>query len=555
MNKKFTKFTGLFLALMLMLSFCITAYAANTGDTGSKKNPIVITTAQELDAFAAAVNGGEDFAGKYIVLGNDITVSNGFSPIGSKDFPFSGNFDGNGKTLSGFNIECDYAGFFAYISGARINNLTVSGEFSAGTYAGAVAAYAKNSIIENCKCASGVYANKYAGGIVGYISSGKIIGCSSSSAAAVGGYEDSTGGIAGFSGAVISNCENNSYTFGVKNVGGIAGTATGDILYSANLVAVYSSASNLGGIAGLSEGNIKNCRNSGRIIPDSSDIGNTGGIVGVIRNGNIEECISSSAVAATGNFSGGIAGYVSDGNITNCLVTGSVSNTGSFAGGIFGFSLRSNITKCVTLSTVAAKDSTNGAVGGVSQGTVSDCYYINTITKATATGSASAAAVSESDFTSTAVLAALDFNDVWVINELHASYPLLKNVSYHTLINTSSKEATCEEDGFFKGECSVCKESVNTVIPATGHSYVVVSSKNPTCTSAGYEDVLCKTCDGTKTTDIPATGHTDADANNICDDCNTDLKTDASDTGEKSFFDKIADFFKAFIEWLKNLFN
>lgn len=551
MKKNFTKITGLFLAVIMMLSMGIVAFA---GEEGSKENPIVISTAAQLDAFAAEVNGGESYFGKYIVLGDNISVSADFSPIGNKENAFSGNFDGNGKTISDIYVDLagDYAGLFAYVKDAHISNLTVSGEFAAKSYAGAIAAYAVNSIFTNCTCLSGVYADNFAGGIAGYITSGKIENCSS--VLAVGGYENATGGIAGYSGAVINACENKAFVTGAKNVGGIAGISTGEILHSSNLVAVYAENSNLGGIAGLSEGNIRYCANSGKIIPLTSATGNTGGIAGVQKNGEITECFNSATVSAKNNFTGGIAGYASDCTIANCLNTGAVTNSGSFAGGIFGFAMNTNVSGCVVTADVSANNSTYGAIGGVSQAQIENCYYINTVSKATATGNAQATAVNASQLTSATELSALDFKNIWVINEIHALYPLLRSISYHTFISPEEKEASCTENGYFKGICTVCEEEVNTVIPATGHSYIVVSAKNPTCTGTGYTDEICKLCDATNTTNIPATGHTDKNADNICDVCKADIKNNSASQTEKTFFQKIADFFNAFIEWLTALF-
>ncbi len=552
MNRRFTKITGIFLVLVMLLSMGTVAFAA---EEGTRENPVIISNASELDEFAALVNSGESFSGKYIKLGDDIAASAEFTPIGSEENAFSGNFDGNGKTISEVYVETDgsYAGLFAVIKNARIENLTVSGDFAAESYAGAVAAYAENSVITDCKSSAGIYADEYAGGIVGYIDSGKINNCTS--LLAVGGYENATGGIAGYSGAVITDCENKAYVTGIKNVGGIAGVSTGDILYCSNPVAVYAEDSNLGGIAGLSEGNIRYCENSGRIIPSSTATGNVGGIAGVQKNAEISQCFNKAAVSAKNNFAGGIAGYISDGSIKDCLVTGTVSNSGSFAGGIFGFAMKSSVSNCVFAGSVTAKDSTFGAIGGVSQAEIKACYYIDTVTKATATGSAEVVAVSEASLTDESVLSALDFTNVWVINKIHASYPLLRSISYHTFVNPEEKKASCTENGYFRGVCSVCKEAVNTTILATGHSNIVVSSKNPTCTTAGYKDELCQVCGFADTTDIAATGHTDSNADKTCDVCNAQINSASDSQNTKTFFQKIADFFNSFIQWLKSIFN
>ena len=137
----------------------------------------------------------EGFAGKTIILLNDIdltgvkTKGDSFSPIGlccSKQdvsSPFTGHFDGNGKTIKGiyqsgwdFGYEwgiTGYLGFFGYVKDATIENLTIEGMESVvegGTLA-AIAGRAdgectfKNITVKNSKL--GTYNNR-CGGIVGW---------------------------------------------------------------------------------------------------------------------------------------------------------------------------------------------------------------------------------------------------------------------------------------------------------------------------------------------------------------------------------------------------
>lgn len=538
------KISAIAMALIIAVSCFVTAFAAEAD--------LVISTPEALDAFAAAVNAGNSFEGKTVVLGSDISVSDSFVPVGKKNAPFSGTFDGNGKTVSGISLDCDYAGLFGYTDGAEISALTVSGEFDAESYAGAVAAYAKDTVIENCICESGVYAFSYAGGIAGYIESGKIADCESTDFAAVYGYSEATGGIAGFSGADIEGCKNNAAISGVKNVGGIVGEAAGNITSCENLVAVYASSMNLGGIAGICDGEIAYCVNKGKVSPEQgASVSNAGGIAGMLRGASVKESASYAAVNATGNFAGGIAGYATDSTITDCIMTSDVVNTALYAGGIFGCALKSNVTKCVAVSSVTAKNSTDGGVGAVAQGTVSDCYYSVSEERAVVQGTASA--VKTGDFTDKSALSALDFNKTWTINEFHASYPLLQKLSYHTFINVEEKEADCVNGGYFKAECEVCLEKINITYPATGHSFTVVSSKAPTCTEDGFEDGLCSVCNTAQTVILSATGHSDADSDGVCDICKADLSE--KNDSEMTIFEKIAEFFNKILQWLKNLFS
>ena len=212
MKKNISKVLSIVLCLVLMSTMCIGAAAAAFDGTGTKNNPYVIRTAGDVELLAQAVAGGEDFNGQFIRLENDVTVYDTFSAIGSKEAPFKGTFDGNGKTLSGFSVSADSAGLFGYTEGAVITDLTVKGEFNAESYAGAIAAYAVDTVIEKCTSAASIYCDEdYAGGIVGYIASGKITDCTVAPDKIVSSYNKYCGGIAGYSGAEIKSCTNNAF--------------------------------------------------------------------------------------------------------------------------------------------------------------------------------------------------------------------------------------------------------------------------------------------------------------------------------------------------------
>jgi len=85
---------------------------------------------------AAATNG--TYGNAYYELMNDIDLSaygagfnggKGWVPIGSTYwYPVKGNFDGNGKTISGLyihNEESDHIGLFGCISNGTVKNLGV----------------------------------------------------------------------------------------------------------------------------------------------------------------------------------------------------------------------------------------------------------------------------------------------------------------------------------------------------------------------------------------------------------------------------------------------
>lgn len=80
-----------------------------------------------------------------------------WTPIGTKEKAFKGEFDGQGHVITNLNVNdpsLEYAGLFGYVSKfsnpATIKNLGVFGEFSGGEYVGGIAGYSENSEITNC---------------------------------------------------------------------------------------------------------------------------------------------------------------------------------------------------------------------------------------------------------------------------------------------------------------------------------------------------------------------------------------------------------------------
>ena len=93
----------------------------------------------------------------------------GWTPIGNSTNNFSGNYNGQGHTISGiyYNIITQYAGLFGFTSGGTISNLGVLNvNITANNYAGALVGY-NNANISNCYSTGNLNGNQYAGGLVG----------------------------------------------------------------------------------------------------------------------------------------------------------------------------------------------------------------------------------------------------------------------------------------------------------------------------------------------------------------------------------------------------
>lgn len=139
---------------------------------GTSASPYLLSTSRELRYLAATVDDGNDYEGVYFRLENDIDLeSKNWIPMGREKGIFKGNFDGNGHSISGLKVNTkEYAGFFGYVSGSTLENLTLlSPEVKADTtYCGALAGWCEKAIIKDCYVRGGsCIANAEIGGMIG----------------------------------------------------------------------------------------------------------------------------------------------------------------------------------------------------------------------------------------------------------------------------------------------------------------------------------------------------------------------------------------------------
>lgn len=242
----------------------VASFTKLKGD-GSEDTPYLIKSTGDLDALAISVNNGNDYSEKYFQLENDLDypyTDNNYTPIGTVDRPFEGNFNGNGKKISNITINepnKDYIGVFGYVSGF-------------GT-------------VENLKLSDCTFiGNNYVGGIAGYAGGG--ISCCFNNNVSVSGT-NTVGGIAGYFSDYMSECRHSGSVSGsgtMCKIGGIVGnncgTIVGCICYAT--ISGEGNADMIGGIAGsLCEGNIWDCIYEGTIT------GNTGSSIGGILGENM----------------------------------------------------------------------------------------------------------------------------------------------------------------------------------------------------------------------------------------------------------------------------
>ena len=264
--------------------------------SGTADDPWIIKTADQWSKFADSFKD-TDYAGKYIALGDNITLKEGQTPAGNVEKglqTFKGVLDGRGHTISGLAIGSAsepvqdtkprmYFGLFAELENATVKNLGiedakiyVTSEYS--IMAGPLAGFTDRATVDNCwatgtvkvKTATGTAVateyNSWAGGLVGYSQYSNIV--NSWTDTAVDAYCDTAnaeaGGIAGLTSfGLVANC----YTLGdvsgetdrtvddggVAYLGGIAGCQASTIVncYTKSNATARSWTQYVGAIAGM----------------------------------------------------------------------------------------------------------------------------------------------------------------------------------------------------------------------------------------------------------------------------------------------------------------
>ena len=182
------------------------------------KEATIIRNAEEWADFAAKVNAGTGNDDYYKLADDfDNTEAAVTATVGTGEHPFTGLFDGNGKTLNVNISETSTQGTapFREIAGATIKNLTVSGSVTGSTYAAGLVGFTRSGVnyIENCvvntnvTCSTG--SNRHIGGVVGYGTQSTVNISNTVYTGALTNSSDYAGGLLGWSDGGklnITNC-------------------------------------------------------------------------------------------------------------------------------------------------------------------------------------------------------------------------------------------------------------------------------------------------------------------------------------------------------------
>jgi hypothetical protein len=292
---------------------------------------------------------------------------------------FSGQFNGNGHTITIKSFDSTYGGQYlgvlGYINGptggppAQVNNLTVAFDFDslplemAANYIGGIAGYIGNALVGGVSVTGSISCQEisflYIGGITGYLSNTAVTKSFAEDLAITGasGSIVYVGGLAGYGNA--------SKFTACSASGSVSGTGQGD-------------GSAAGGIAGL--------------------IGNTSTIESCSATNSVSLSAGAGSTASLFNaYAGGVVGYTSYGSrVTQSYATGTVSVTSAYpyAGGLAGYNTGrqyglegSTISQCYATGGVTATAINNGlpvagglaGYNGFATSTIEDSYATGTV--------------------------------------------------------------------------------------------------------------------------------------------------------------------------------
>lgn len=196
--------------ITILLTCCIVMYMLPLSVFALEAaEPIEISSCEDFNNIRNNLNGD------YILAQNlDFSTWGNWEPIGQKEVPFTGTFDGNGYVISNLTIEQDknsaeneadyFASVFGYVSGGEIINLGINNTSIKLNYDGSYYSD-EEEILAN------------AGGIVGLIKDGTISNCFFTGdvvVLATGNAFARAGGIAAAGiNSTISNCYSNAQIY------------------------------------------------------------------------------------------------------------------------------------------------------------------------------------------------------------------------------------------------------------------------------------------------------------------------------------------------------
>ena len=489
---------------------------------GTKENPYQISTAADLTKLKKRVKAGKIPENTYFVLTDDITLPEGWTPIGetidgTNDIKrgqnlraFSGFLDGQNHTIT---VPESGLPLLGYVKDAEVRNLNIYGTKIAGyglinNFEG-VGLSGNAVLLDNITLKSGSSTLK--SGLLGAnFTTNQYAGCSAAFLATVQnctveegvviGYDKAQSIIGSFAGrfnGTISNCTSNATVYGVNYVGGIIGmrdNSMGDN-YATGCTfngKVEASGKNAGGIvAGGYMDNYPEDHRWGMSAPNAYRL-------------NINDCTSTGSITAVDNVGGIFGGDVMVAQAWNAYTfknntfTGKVSATnGTNVGGIIGYYRSLNKFDDITGNTFNDDCGTAKGIGGVE--------FVDTgcETHENESGAAYFNTANGTDGLPKVQWCA------WKKNHNRTDDPLGADADKLTKRNhvqhmwdegIVTKKATCKNTGEKTYTCTVCKETkTETIAKTNDHKYTWKTTAKATVFAPAKQQGKCSVCGKTVT--------------------------------------------------------
>ena len=294
---------------------------------GTVSDPYILSTAADFAGLAYVVNSGgsgvydeNSFEGEYFKVADGAVIDftgHTWISIGTADYPFSGNFDGNNITLAGVTVNNETVnnfGFFGYVksqgTSQRIENIVLSEpSVTGGSRLGALIGSIESTTaltLSNCHVNGGAISatDANSGGLVGEIIADAPL--------------------------TLENCSSGADLMGQANTGGLVGRLE-KFSFGADI-------------------EIRGCHTTGRIVGSLQ----TGGLIGLIYNNAefgentpilIDDCYTTGDVLADNGLTGGLIGYADNANfggelvVSRCFTLGELygaEGAGTDFGGLIG---------------------------------------------------------------------------------------------------------------------------------------------------------------------------------------------------------------------------
>ena len=377
---------------------------------GTKLSPYIILTAEQLAKLSFVTGASEkDYQGKYYKLGADIVLNEGeiiddkgalvadsaklhkWTPIGNSSVAFTGNFDGDGHTVSGMfiNTTSTHNGLFGDNQG-NISNLILKNSWVSGGNATGGVTGQNGGTIRASKNEATVHGSEKVGGIAGqsngpYPQNAAII--ASKNYGVIKG-KNFVGGIVGHTyQASIDSCSNEGLVEGNNYVAGIAGkgaynfvssylvnanllTNNGEVLGKKYVGGIFGSCGNDACSSSYKCGTTLRLVNKGNIIGEER----TGGVVGHFCAGTLKNVANHGNVEGK-NYTAGIAGYIGVSSTENIYNLGNVAGS-AYVGGVIGHN-QEGVTSAAYSTGKVDGDSLVGLMIGYNYNTtMADYYYL-----------------------------------------------------------------------------------------------------------------------------------------------------------------------------------